>query len=98
MTIFSPLVPNKYLVVLKFQNITKVKFQPAAVYVLEVNGWDLNKSLRWYHDHRNDSNMPQDLKAYLYDDYIEERPGTLICKFYYHDCSIRNIYRYVAKC
>ena len=68
-SIFSFLVPN---VILKFQNITKVKFQPAAAYVLEVNGWDLDRSLRWYHDHRNDSDMPQDLKAYLYDDHIEE--------------------------
>ena len=77
--IFSCLVPNEYLVVLKFQSITKVKFQPAAAYVLKVNGWDLDRSLRWYHDHRNDSDMPQDLKMYLYDDYIEERPGTFIC-------------------
>ena len=74
---FSSLVPNEYLV-LKFQNITKVKFQPAAAYVLKGNGWDLDRSLRWYHNHRNDSDMPQDLKAYLYDDYIEERQGTFI--------------------
>ena len=46
--------------------------------MLKVNGWDLDRSLRWYHDHRNDSGMPQDLKAYLYDDYIEERPGNFL--------------------
>ena len=62
-----------------------MKFQPAAAYVLEVNGWDLDRSLRWYHDHRNDCDMPQDLNAYLYDDYIEERPGKQVCTFCYHD-------------
>ena len=72
---FSFLVPN---VVLKFQNITKVKFQPAAAWVLRVNGWDLDRSITWYLDHRNDSNLPQDLKAYLYNDYIEERPGNFM--------------------
>ena len=71
-------VPNEYNVVLQFQNITKVKFQPAAEYVVEVNGWDLDRSIRWYHDRRNDSDMPQDLKAYLYNDYIPERPGTFM--------------------
>ena len=68
--------PNEYLVVRKFQNITKVKFIEAAVYVLQVNGWDLDRAIRWYHDHRNNNcNMSPDLKFYLYNDGNEERPG-----------------------
>ena len=74
-SIFSFLVPN---VVLNFQNITKVKFQPAAAFVLDLNGWDLDRSITWYHDHRNDSNLSQDLKAYLYNDYIKETPGNFM--------------------
>ena len=67
--------PNEYFVVRKFQNITKVKVIEAAVYVLEVNGWDLDRAMKWYHNRRNDSNMPLDLKAYLYDVGSEKRQG-----------------------
>ena len=86
--IFAFLAPN---VVIRFQNITKVKFQPAAAYVLKLNGWDLDRSIMWYHDHKNDTELPKDLKEYLYENYIEERPGKQVCTFCYN-ITIASIY------
>ena len=66
---------HEHFIIRKFQSTTKVKVTEAAVYVLEINGWDLDRAMRWYHDHKNDSELPLDLKAYLYNDYKEETPG-----------------------
>ena len=79
--IHSLLGLHEHFIVRKFQNIPKVKVTEAAVYVLEINGWDLDRAMRWYHDHRNDYDMPQDLKAYLYNDYKEETPGIQFITF-----------------
>ena len=50
------------------------------MYALEVNEWDLDRSIRWYHAHRNDScatcNLSKEQKHCLYGNCIEERPGT----------------------
>ena len=49
----------------QFQNITSVVNRKAAEYVMKGNQWRLNRAIDWFYEHRNDGNVPSEIRRAL---------------------------------
>ena len=49
--------------ILKFVSITKMERRDCAGAVLQENGWNFNKAIAWFHEHKNDDKYRHRLKT-----------------------------------